>query len=499
MKGLWVGLFGLAAGLLDADVVHWEFPRLRSCHEGVPFADGVTGVLVWGGGDELRLTVGRADLWDHRGGYAWTTDQSYTNIVTLWKGDGRDRLLSLFEKETPAGEPNNPYMLPFGRVVVKLPGRTLARGALDTETGLGAIELAEGGKIELAMSTDLHRFALRFPEGLAYEVKSVPATEFAVYERDLRPKGFEKAVTFDDAESGRGGFLWQLPVDESAWISWRSQGQEVCLATGRGGKSEPVNGSFDEVAAASVAQWKRFWMEGSRIKVPDPVIQRIYDYGMYRFGAMTDPSGVPAGLQGCWLEDDKLVPWNGDYHFNINVQECYSPAYRSGHLEHLRPLFAMIRSWWPRLHENARLFCGVDDGFVLPHSVDDHGVCIGGFWAGTIDHASTAWVATMMYRYATYAQDDWFLRDEAFPFMKGAMRVYEKMLEDTGERLALPLGPSPEWGSWDVRTAVGRNPSFQLAAIHRLARDLVAAAQRLGVEPDPLWLDISRRLPRYVR
>ena len=31
------------------------------------FADGKTGVLVWGGGDTINLTVGRADLWDHRG------------------------------------------------------------------------------------------------------------------------------------------------------------------------------------------------------------------------------------------------------------------------------------------------------------------------------------------------------------------------------------------------------------------------------------------------
>lgn len=48
--------------------VTWDFPRLGNCHEGMAFADGVTGVLVWGGGDELRLTVGRADMWDHRGG-----------------------------------------------------------------------------------------------------------------------------------------------------------------------------------------------------------------------------------------------------------------------------------------------------------------------------------------------------------------------------------------------------------------------------------------------
>ena len=52
-----------------ADAVEWEFPRTGNCHEGMPFSDGVTGVLVWGGDDTINLTVGRADLWDHRGGY----------------------------------------------------------------------------------------------------------------------------------------------------------------------------------------------------------------------------------------------------------------------------------------------------------------------------------------------------------------------------------------------------------------------------------------------
>ena len=495
---VFVADFLLASGLQSGEIT-WDFPRLGNCYEGMAFADGVTGVLVWGGGNELRLTVGRADMWDHRGGYMWADAQNYTNIVALWKGGEKDKLLFLFKKDTPAGEPRNPYMLPLGRVVVKIPGQTLAHGKLDTETGLGTVELAEGGKIELAMSTVLHCFALRFPEGVAYEVKSVPCTDFAVYERDLRSRRFEKAEVFDDAESGCGGFRWRLPADEAAWLSWRQQGRGTSLSTGRGEKVVTGGDSFDEVAAASVAQWKRFWSEGARVQVPDPVIQRIYDYGMYRFGAMTDPSGVPSGLQGPWLEDDQLVPWNGDYHFNINVQECYSPAFRGGHFAHLMPLFRMILSWRPVLRENARKFCGIDDGYVMPHSVDDRGTCIGGFWTGTIDHASAAWMASYMFRYVRYSGDGAFLKASAYDFMKGTMNVYLAMMEDRDGALALPLGPSPEWMGIDFRRAVGRNSSFQLAACHRLAKDLISAAEMLSEKPDPRWLDVERRLPAYSR
>ena len=496
-------VLALAVALqLTAAPVEWEFPRLGSCHEGMAFSDGVTGVLVWGGGDEIRLTIGRADLWDHRGGYEWTAAQSYTNIVAAVESGDTERLMALFKKETPKGQPRNPYMLPLGRVVLKIPGATLTRGELDPFTGTAWIDFATAAgatnRVEIAMAKSGGGvFAMKFPKGVDYSAKTVPVTDFPVYDEKLKPLGFEKARVFD-TQDGFGGLRWKLPADEGVWLSWCAKDGAVAVKTGRGvdkefGEVHP----FDAVAAASRAHWAKFWAEGARVKVPDAQIQRIFDYGMYRFGAMTDPDGVPAGLQGPWLEDDRLVPWNGDYHFNINVQECYSPAYRGGHFAHLKPLFKMVLSWRPRLRENARRFVGIEDGYTLPHSVDDRGVCIGGFWTGTIDHGSTAWVAAMMMRYYRYSRDLDFLRDSAYDFMKGAMNVYLAMMVEDGGRLALPLGPSPEWGGSHAKGSVGRNPSFQLAAAHRLARDLVEAAAALGEKPDPRWLDVMKRLPRY--
>ena len=482
-----------------ASSVTWEFPRTGSCHEGMPFADGVTGVLVWGGGDTVNLTVGRSDLWDHRGGYPWLPEQSYTNIVSAVRSGDGDRLLSLFRNAVEDGEPRNPYMLPLGRIVVKVPGKKLVSGSLDPFSGLGDLIFEDGSRVEMAMSKKMHTFAMGFPSGVEYEVKTVPATDFPVYAKSLEKLKFEKAKVFDMDGSGVGGLRWKLPADDGVWISWTHKNTDFSLKTGRGVNCDFVDSQpFGTVAADSVVYWSRFWRVGAKVSVPDPEIQEIFDYGMYRFGAMTDPDGVPAGLQGPWLEDDRLVPWNGDYHFNINVQECYSPAYRGGHFENLMPLFRMVLSWRSRLRENAKNFVGIDDGYVLPHSVDDRGVCIGGFWTGTIDHASTAWMAAMMFRYAMYSGDVAFLRSGAYDFMKGAMNVYLAMMEEHDGRLSIPIAPSPEWGAADVRKAVGRDPSFQLAAVHRLARDLISTAALLGDSADPRWLDVEKRLPGWT-
>ena len=505
-----IGLVPLLALSAFATPVVWDFPRTGSCHEGLPFADGRTGVLVWGGDDEVRLTIGRGDLWDHRGGFPWTDEQSYTNIIALVEKRDAAALNTLFSQTVPEGwNPSgsvwsaryNPYMLPLGRVVVRIPGAKLARGELDTSTGRGKLVLADGREIGLAMSRDEHVFAMKMPDGLDYFPVVRPATDFPIYEQTLKSRGFRRAK-----QTSSLAFTWELPADRPVSLECencpsRQEGSTLYVWTSRGEPSPRLrlrSMGFAGIAGSSETHWRKFWREGARVTVPDPEIQEIFDYGMYKFGAMTDPDGFAAGLQGQWLEDDKLVPWNGDYHFNINVQECYSPAYRGGHFRNLMPLFRMILSWRERLRDNAKKFVGIDDGYVLPHSVDDRGVCIGGFWTGTIDHASTAWVAALMYRYVKYSGDVTFLKDGAYDFMQGAMNVYLAMMEEKGGRLSIPVGPSPEWGAADVQKAVGRDPSFQLAAVHRLARDLIAAAGQLGERPDPRWLDVEKRLPAFT-
>ena len=489
------------SGASQAVPVEWVFPRTGNCHEGIPFADGKTGVLVWGGGGIINMTVGRSDMWDHRGGYEWTDEQSYTNIIAAVETRDNERLRRLFRNDPPPGWGGkyNPYMLPLGRVRVKLSNLTLKSGTLDPMTGMGEIAFAEGGKARMAMSVERGTFALEFPQGAEFSVESIPATEASVYEEVLRPRGFEKAIVFDKSgKEASGGFNWRLPADVSATVVWRRKGPVLAVASSRGEHIALPETDFSLVASNSKSYWRKFWREGARIKVPDAKIQRIFEYGMYRFGAMTDPGGIPAGLQGPWLEDDKLVPWNGDYHFNINVQECYAPAYRGGHFANLMPLFRMVLSWRERLRENARKFVGIDNGYTLPHSVDDRGVCIGGFWAGTIDHGSTAWVAAMMFRYVKYSGDVEFLRNFAYDFMQGAMNVYRAMMEEDGGKLSLPMAPSPEWGDSDVKNSVGRNSSFQLAAAHRLARDLIQGAKMLGEEPSPMWLEVEEKLPPFT-
>ena len=488
--------------------VEWHFPLTQS-HQGIPFGNAVNGYLVWGEGRTLKVTIGRDDVWDHRGGYDWHDDQCYTNIVAaLYAGD-YDRVKELFRRgEQKPGEPRNPQLIPVGHIEFTLPeGLALDEGKLDTGNGVAEIEIvrADGkkaGEIDLALDRKSGVLAVRWPKGVAAQGRGVPAWRNKKVVQELAPILFKPPTEFE--LGGGAGFVQTLPEDPAVAAGFVSEGGVTYLTAVRGDDAEKSKTAlsaaldawkgrgFDAVKSASEAFWKGWWTKTPEIDVPDGTIREIHDFGMYKFGSMTGPDGVPAPLQGPWIEEYRLPPWHGDYHFNINVQMCYWPAYRGNHLESLKPLFAMVKSWWPILRDNARKFVGIEDGFMLPHSVDDRCRLIGGYWAGTMDHACTAWTCQMMFRYVTMSGDIDFLRTDAYPLMKGAMNVYRAMMEEKDGQLSLPASTSPEFND---RPGWGRDASFQLAAAHRLARDLIRAAGMLGEEPDPMWLDVEKRLP----
>lgn len=496
--------------------VAWAFP-LPCCHEGLPFGNSVVGDLVWGEGRTLRVTLSRIDFWDHRGGERWTEQQKFSTLRDALERGDEQVAYDLFQHpDPPAGTPPQPYTVSVGQIEFDLgEGNELLSGVLDLETGLGTIVVrtAQGDReIDVVQDPSTGVLALRWPAGLRPAMKAVPVWDFAAVRAKLEAWGVRPpALVADGADEQI--FAQDLPEDPSCAAGCFRSGDETYVAAvlGEDGDraaealralfAESAKATFDGPRAAAKAHFRDFWKTVPVIDIPNETLRRDYELGMYKFECMTMADGRPAPLQGPWVEDYALAPWSNDYHFNINVQMCYWPAYHGNQLKNLLPLFRMVKSWWPRLRANAKVFVGIDDGFMLPHSVDDRCTCIGGFWSGSIDHASTAWVAQMMFRYVTYSGDIDFLRSDAYPFMKGAMKVYRAMMDERDGALCLPVSTSPEYygnrviAGKQTFTCWGVNSSFQLAAAHRLCRDLLDAAEMVGEEPDPMWLDVEKRLP----
>lgn len=465
-------------------------------HCGTTLGNSLLGLSVWGEKNRLNITVGVASLWDHRGGVHWSERQNFRAIRHALEQRDLEAIHRIFAPECPpkAGEPRRPSLVAAGRFEVTLPEACLLEEAkLRADIGVIEITFRNGGEtgiIRIALAQkEKGLFLLRLP--VSAEVRAVPS-------RDLNPELRE--LSFAEPLRRACGFYQPMPADPGYSLSFERAGELVRCFFHRGDETEPPRipaAGWEEVTEELARYWGDFWNRVPTIRCESPLIEELFRSGLFQFQSMTAPDGVPAGLQGAWIEDHRLPPWSGDYHFNINVQMCYWPAFRAGLAENCRPLFEMIWSWRDIMRKIARCFIGVEDGYMMPHAVDDRCVCMGAFWTGAIDHACAAWMAQMMFDYYKYTGDVEFLREIGFEFMRGTMRVFEALLEERDGAFRLPVGVSPEYRGAELN-AWGANPSFQLAAIHRLAADLIEAAAVLGVEPKPVWTAIRERLPQLT-
>lgn len=487
--------------------IKWEFPLART-HCGMLQGNGTFGAMIWGD-QKLHITMNRADFWDHRGGMPFTEEMTYAKIRECLEANDEQRLRKLFEGNPPeAGQPHRPSVLPLGRLEIDFgEDSSIISGVLNTKNGEARLEIEKDGETLSArciLLMDSPCLYLSLDDGLSIE-SITRVTSWDYVGEYLSSISFKPPEMFEGKKLS--GWIQMRPADPFICLGYRQLNEELIVTAVYGNTAEEAKEAakaliddaasrgFKKARKANRRWWKSYWGDVPSVNLPSKKLEFIYRYGMYKFAGLTNPDGVAATLQGPWVEEYQMPPWSSDYHFNINIQECYWPAFAGNRLEHIKPLFEMIKSWEDKLRHNAKMFLGIEDGLMLPHAVDDRCVCMGGFWTGSIDHGSTSWVAHLMWLYYKYSMDVDFLRETAYPFMKGAMRVYEGMLEDKDGQLSLPVSVSPEYNGASM-DAWGKNASFQLSLIHFLCRALCDAAEILGLDDDSeKWRDIDRRLP----
>ena len=493
--------------------VSYDFP-LPAQQSGALMGNGVTGEMLWGGGNQLNISIGCASLWDHRGGMEWSRKQNFKDIRAALEANDMDKIRTFFN-QPPVDGIRRPSIIPVGRVVLTLPeNASLLRYEQELFTGSTKIFYSlDGAEKSIEFFSD---FTLRNAIAGKGLDKSIKVEVFDAYtlcfssnypcllaeHATLEERGFMPPEKF--TSGNLSGFIQSMPADPdySLLCAVFDDGTFTIsfdrnVKTIENLKAVKLN-DFDTVAESSKKYFSDFWKDIPQIKHHLPQIQQVYYHGLFKYAIVTNPAGVVPGLQAAWIEDDRLPPWQGDYHFNINIQMCMLPGLKSGKFAHLKKFFEMVLSWKDQLRQNARYFAGIENGYMLPHAVDDRATCMGGFWTGTIDHACSAWVAQMMFDCCEYSGDMDFLRNEVYDFMLGTLAVYKAMMEyDNDGRLSMPVTISPEYRG-SAPDAWGRNASFQLAACHQLARNILRAGKMLGLEPDKNALEITEKLPLFT-
>jgi len=478
--------------------------------------NGNFGALVWGE-ERLHITVNRADFWDHRGGELLVEGSTYEKLRAAYDPrDDRSVVNSVFVRRERPSNVLRSSRLPVGRFeFVPAEGVTLHKAVLEFRTGRLRIELKDGrgtvSTVILVLSPDTNLLLIEDNGGCFPEVNARPSWEWVGEE--LGQYGFRPPHAVSRA--GITGWIQDCPEDPSlASVCKRfDSGFAVCLALGDdrqaalGSALREIDSLAGEGTSALLKRsnrwWQEYWEGVPEIRLPSAFYMKFLTYALYKFGCATNPnSPLPAGLQGPWIEEYQLARWSGDYHFNVNVQQIYTLAFATGRFRHVMPLFDMVDSFRDVMQHNAKVLLGIDDGLALAHAVDDRGHACGGISCGSsIDQAVAGWTAQLYWLYYRHTLDEIFLRERAFPFMRGVMRVYEMMLEEENGRLVLPIGISAEYAQPlgnGKRQNVGKSPSYQLACIHMLVEALLEACEILDFSPEPEWQLIREKLPPYA-
>jgi alpha-L-fucosidase 2 len=211
---------------------------------------------------------------------------------------------------------------------------------------------------------------------------------------------------------------------------------------------------------------------------PDPALDALFfDYGRYLLIASSRAGGQPANLQGLW-NDSNTPPWDSKYTVNINTEMNYWLAEPANLAELTEPLFHMLRDVAESGRSTAREHYGAQ-GWVLHHNTD--------LWRGTAPiNASNhgiwptggAWLTQHLAMHWEFGGDRVFLRDTAYPVMRGAALFFLDQLTVDPRSGRLVSGPSnsPEQGGLVM------GPTMDHAIIRDLFASVIAASETLGVD-----------------
>ena len=465
---------------LGKQITRWD--------EAVPLGNGLTGSLLWGGGDQLRFSMDRGDLWDLRSPKEISEPGfNYANLVKLVKQRDQGEINRLFDTIYAQSVPTK---LPGARMVVTLQSPGIESFSLNLDNGTGQVLLDSGQKVETFWIPGKPVMMARIPtalkgidlvpnnavRGLGYPAATIDRTADSVLLTQQGLEGFSYAIGVVWRESPGG-------IELAAAMESRQDGGDPA-ATVETRCREALAEGWGAAKQANDTWWKRFWAV-SDVTIPDVAIQRQYDLAMYYYGAGSRKGCPPMPLQGVWTADEGgLPPWKGDYHQDMNTQMIYGGYYAAGHFSAGESLLDFMVNLSPMHRKFSKEFYGVE-GLMVPGVMSFDGSPLGGWAQYALSPTMGPWLFQNFDWHWRYTQDRDLLATAIYPYGREMATSLEALLiVDANGKLKLPLSSSPEIHDASLQAWVSPNSNHDLAVMLWFFNALAQQADALGESDD---------------
>jgi len=234
----------------------------------------------------------------------------------------------------------------------------------------------------------------------------------------------------------------------------------------------------------------------------------VFNLGRYLLISSSRPGSQPANLQGLWSAEVR-PPWSSNWTTNINTEMNYWLAETCNLSECHLPLIAMVRDLSVNGAKTAEVNYGAP-GWCSHHNVDlwrqSAPVGNGEAWAQPTWAnwpMSGPWLCAHLWEHYRFTGDKQYLRDVAYPVMRGAAEFCAGWLIDDGQGgLTTCPSVSPE----NVFIAPNGKPAevsagstMDIALIREIFANCTEAGKVLGVDAElrGRMAALTQRLPPY--
>ena len=488
-------------------IVHKAAPL--QWHDGFPLGNGELGVMLWGDGAPLAITLDKADLWDLRQNdeYMAQPDFNYAGLQRLVAEQRFDEVDEIFEHRPRRDNPVGPTKVSIGRAELHLGKATRydCRLELATATVEGVIETPDA-KHEILSFVHRERsvFCMRVaPCPTDARLTLVPLadmneslTELHHPRPEVEQDGDLQVLSQAIPDGPCYAVAWNPEGPDFFLAVETAQSRDEAIALAKSTWRDAASNGLDKLHEEHKEAWAAFWA-ASAVYLPEPRMEFLWYYGLYLLASSCRRGSVPPGLQGVWPMDGVLPPWRGDYHADMNVQETFWPACAAGHLDLLDSWCDLMRDCMEPARETTRRFFGTEGAFwtcsFLPHYT-----VVPGWHTVQIAWSHTGWLGWLVWLRWRYSMDAAWLAETGYPLLADMFKFYKANLrEEEDGRLHVPLSTSPEYGSNAAR-AWCKDPNIDIALIRRCCDWLIEMEHALGRDDlSPAAKEVREKLVPY--